>query len=207
MLCKLSDLKIMLDISDNTQDDKLNLIIKNISSKIESYIGYKLGRKTYTDEIQAVNNNQVVYFNHFPIQSVASVSINDVPVDDYKILPKYSVNGGLYRGAGWCGMMYTRTMEQDIVSGSWSIKATYTAGYYLPNDTKYVDGNDDSLPYDIINACLNECVLNYNMAHSVGLKSYSEGGQSVTLADNLSNMSLSVGTKEVLNNYKYYAIA
>lgn len=43
-LCNLSDVKTMLNIplTDTTSDDKLALYIKQVSSQIESYIGYKL---------------------------------------------------------------------------------------------------------------------------------------------------------------------
>ena len=48
MLCTLTDVKTMLGITDTSQDDKLNLLIKQQSALIEGYIGYKLARADYS---------------------------------------------------------------------------------------------------------------------------------------------------------------
>ena len=94
MLCKLSDLKTLLGISsqDTSQDDKLTLMIKSASAKIEGYIGYSLARADYTDELHSVNDRQLIQLNHFPLQSVANVTANGVEITDYKILPEYAQN-------------------------------------------------------------------------------------------------------------------
>lgn len=211
MLCKLSDVKLLLgiDSQDTSQDNKLTLFIKMASAKIEGFLGYTLGRASYTEELQSVNNRQVVYFNHFPIQSVASVTINGEAVEDYKLLPKYSRWGGLYRGDGWTGDYFTRGFTHDVVSGAWEIVGNYTAGYYLPNDTGYVDGAEDSLPADIMNCCLELVQLRYNFETSdaIGLKSHSEGQISDTFADGSADVGLSEGAKAVLGRYVFYGVA
>lgn len=206
MLCTLADIKALLNITDTSQDDKLTLMIKQVSSQIVSYIGTDLKRATYTDEVHSVNNNQLLKLSHLPIKSVSSVSINDVEIDDYKLIENYSKIGFLYRGAGWCGNYYTRGMDSDIVSGEYSIKVTYVAGYYLPNDSGYVEGNADSLPFDIQTACINGVIEVYNRQGSEGIKSHSEGGISTTFADtNRSGLSLSVTS--ILDKYKEIGVA
>lgn len=211
MLCKLSDVKVLLgiDILDTSLDEKLNLYIKMASAKIEGYVGYSFGRKTYTEELQSVNNRQVVYFNHFPIQSVSEVRINGELINDYKILPKYSKWGGLYRGNGWTGDYFTRGFTHDIVSGAWEITGTYTAGYYLPNDVGYVEGADDSLPVEISTLCMELVELKYNFEinGATGLKSHSEGGISDSFGDSSSDVGLSVGARKVLDEYVFYGVA
>jgi hypothetical protein len=72
MLCTLSDVKAMLKITDTSQDDYLTLLIKQQSALIEGYIGYKLARADYTEEVHSVNDRQLVSLNHFPIQSVSA---------------------------------------------------------------------------------------------------------------------------------------
>ena len=72
MLCKLSDVKTILGISqqDTTKDAKLTLMIKGVSAQIENYIGYKLGYGTYTEELHNVNSRQLIQLNHFPLREV-----------------------------------------------------------------------------------------------------------------------------------------
>ena len=211
MFCTLSDVKTLLGIpaDDTTQDDKLNLMIKNTSAKIESFIGYSLARNTYTDEIQAVNNRQLLQLNHFPLQSVSSCEINGNAVTDYKLFPEYQFWGRLYRGLGWCGEYYTRGFTRDVVSGAWVVKVTYIAGYYLPGDTGYVEGNADSLPSDIYSACLEEVCYRYNAEQNgaIGIKSHSEGHISDTYTDDASTTSLSASCRKLIEKYKWVGLA
>ena len=210
-LCNLSDVKTMLNIplTDTTSDDKLALYIKQVSSQIESYIGYKLKRAEYTEELQAVNCRQVINLNHFPIQSVASVTANGEAVTDYKILPKYAKFGGLYRGDGWTGTLYTQGFTHDVISGAWEIFVTYTAGYYLPGDTGYTEGAEDSLPYDISAACCQMVCLRYmyDAQGATGLKAHTEGGISDTYGDSANEAGLTDSVKRALSKYVFYGVA
>ena len=211
MLCTLSDVKTMLNISaeDSSQNDKLNLLIKQYSALIEGYIGYKLARANYTEEVHCENNRQVVYCNHFPVQSVSSVTVGGEAITDFKLLPEYTRWGGLYRGLGWGQKAFVRGFTHDIVAGVWDIKVSYTAGYYLPDDTGYVAGNDDSLPYDITTCCLNLVVEKYNLdaMGAVGLKAHSEGHISDTYSDCAEEIGLTESAKKLLDKYVFYWVA
>ena len=209
MLCTLADVKTMLGITGTDSDSKLELMIKKVSSEIESYLGYKLARKEYPEELHSVNHRQLISLNALPIQGVSEVTINNEPVTDYEILPCYARWGRLYRGQGWCGSYYTQGMTHDIVSGTLSIKVTYTAGYYLPGDENYTEGDDDSLPYAISMACLNAIVMayNYSINGAIGIKAHSEGGISDTYGDDSSTIGLSESCKKALADYKMYGVA
>lgn len=209
MLCKLSDVKTLLGISqqDTTKDAKITLVIKSVSAQIENYIGYKLGFGTYTDELHNVNSRQLIQLNHFPLRTVSSVTIKDRPIEDYKIIPEYARWGRLYKGDGWSGDYYTRGFTRDIVAGEWEIVVSYTAGYYLPGDTNYVEGADDSLPYDIMSACLNQVVLDWKNEAVQGVKSHHEGNISDTFDDSISGGELSLGVKKILSAYCWYGVA
>lgn len=211
MLCTLSDVKTMLNISleDTSQDEKLNLMIKQYSALIEGYIGYKLARADYTEEVHSENNRQLLQLNHFPLQSVSSVSVGGEDLTDWKIFPEYARWGRLYRGFGWGQKAFVRGFTHDIVSGVWDIKVSYTAGYYLPNDNAYVEGAEDSLPYDISTCCLNLVVEKYNLdaMGATGLKVHSEGHISETYSDNANNVGLSESAKLLLKKYVYYGVA
>lgn len=211
MLCTLDDVKTMLNISpeDTSKDNKINLLIKQYSALIQAYIGYRLARAEYVDELQCENNRQVIYCNHFPIQSVQSVEVGDESISDFKILPEYSVWGGLYRGEGWGSKCFTRGFTHDAVGGVWDVKVSYTAGYYLPGDEGYSEGAADSLPYDIVSVCMNCVVEKYNLdaMGAIGLKSHSEGHISDTFADGANDTGLNANAKTALSRYVFYGVA
>lgn len=211
MLCTLDDVKTMLNISpeDTSKDVKLNLLIKQYSALIQAYIGYRLARAEYVDELQCENNRQVIYCNHFPIQSVQSVEVGNKNISDFKILPEYSVWGGLYRGEGWGDKCFTRGFTHDVVGGVWDIKVAYTAGYYLPDDKNYTEGADDSLPYDIAAVCINCVVEKYNLDETgaIGLKSHAEGHISDSFSESATNPGLSDSAKAALSRFVFYGVA
>lgn len=210
MLCTLADLKTYLGISDNTQNDLLTMLIKQNSAMIENYLGYPLARAENT-EVQNVNNNQLLLLDRQPIQSVSSVKIGEQAITDFKVIPKYSSVGILYRGLGWCGEYYTRGMTYDVVSGVYQIEVVYISGYYLPGDTGYTEGASNSLPYDILSACILACAEAYNvkMSKAEGIKSYSEGGISTTFADSgtMADCGLSAKVCSMLVDYRRQAVA
>lgn len=211
MLCSLEDVKTILGISldDTSKDAKLTLYIKSASAEIESFIGYKLGYGTYTEELHNVNNRQLITLNHFPLRSVTEVTANGKEIDDYKIIPEYARWGNLYRGNGWNGDVYTRGFTHDIVSGAWEIKVSYAAGYYLPDDENYVEGAEGSLPYDIVSACMQMVQLRYtyDINGAIGVKSHHEGNISDTFGDGSCDVCLTSGIKSLLSKYINYGVA
>ena len=211
MLCTLASLKTYLGITTTDNDEILTMLIKQNSAMIENYLNYSLARKVNEAEVHSVNNEQLLLLDNQPIQSVTSVTIGGTAIDDYKLIPKYSSVGMLYRGLGWCGEYYTRGMTYDPVSGVYEIEVSYTSGYYLPNDTGYVEGASDSLPYDIMTACIMACAEEWNVKinNAEGIKSYSEGGQSTTFLDNgtMADSGLSRKVCSMLESYKRQAVA
>lgn len=211
MLCTLASLKTYLGITVTDNDEILTMLIKQNSAMIENYLNYSLARKVNEAEVHSVNNEQLLLLDNQPIQSVSAVTIGGTAIDDYKLIPKYSSVGMLYRGLGWCGEYYTRGMTYDVVAGVYEIEVSYTSGYYLPNDTGYVEGASDSLPYDIMTACIIACAEEWNVKinNAEGIKSYSEGGQSTTFLDNgtMADSGLSRKVCSMLESYKRQAVA
>lgn len=211
MLCTLSQVKTLLGISeqDTSQDTKLTLYIKMASAKIEGYVGYRFARGEYTEELHSTNDRQLIQLNHFPLQSVSSVTANGVPVEDYKIFPEYARWGRLYRGNGWSGNVYTRGFTYDVVAGVWNISVSYVAGYFLPNDTGYVEGAENSLPYDIVTLCMEmvQMKFNYEQMGAIGIKSHSEGHISESYGDDSTDVGLTESAKLLLNKYVWYGVA
>lgn len=211
MLCTLETLKSYLGITNESRDAELTLLIKIASSQIESYIGYTLSRAENVEEVHSVNNEQLLLLDCQPVQSVSEVTIGGTAITDYKLIPKYTKAGMLYRGIGWCGPYYTRGMTYDPVSGYYDIKVSYISGYYLPGDESYTEGASDSLPYDIMAACLMACTEAWNLKQNKaeGIKSYSEGGISTTFADSgsMADCGLSDKVCAMLVDYKRQAVA
>lgn len=211
MLCTLATLKTYLGITGDAQNDFLTLLIKQVSSQIENYLGYSLERSENEAELHSVNNEQLLLLDKQPIQEVSKVTIGGEEVEDYKLIPKYSSVGMLYRGLGWCGSYYTRGMTYDVVSGFYEIEVDYISGYYLPNEEGYTEGASDSLPYDIMSACLVACSELWNIKQNKadGIKSYSEGGISTTFADSgsMADCGLSDKVCAMLIDYRRQAVA
>lgn len=213
MLCTLAMLKTYLSIpeEDDTKDEELTLLIQMASAQIENYIGYSLARAENDGEVHAVNNDQLLLLDNQPIQSVSKVMSGGMQITDYKIIPKYSKVGMLYRGSGWCGAYYTRGMTHDVVSGVYEIEVDYISGYYLPGDEDYVAGNADSLPFEISSACLMACSEAWNIKQNKaeGIKQYSEGGISTTFSDTgtMADCGLSAKVCSMLIDYKRQAVA
>lgn len=211
MLCTLASLKTYLGITATDNDEILTMLIKQNSAMIENYLNYSLARKVNEAEVHSVNNEQLLLLDNQPIQSVSAVTIGGTAIDDFKLIPKCSSVGMLYRGLGWCGEYFTRGMTYDPVSGVYEIEVSYTSGYYLPNDTGYVEGASDSLPYDIMTACIIACAEEWNVKinNAEGIKSYSEGGQSTTFLDNgtMADSGLSRKVCSMLESYKRQAVA
>ena len=227
-LCALSDVKSWLDISTTTRDAKLQLFIDSISSQMIAYLGYQAHRTTYTSEAHAINNNQLMYLNAAPIQSVSAVTLNGVTITAGTDANSYSMDevdkkaGRLYRGAGWCGNYYTRNMTYDPVGGKRDFLCTYVAGWYFPEETGYLLTDAQSfnvtasLPYAISSECMQEVVGKYrkNISRAEGLVSYSEGGISWGWAKPNSQLNsgafsggLSEGSVAVLNQWKRFGFA
>ena len=211
MLCTLETLKTYMGIDSEDFDEKLTLLIKMVSAQIENYLGYPVARAVNVGEVHSVNNEQLLLLDCQPIQSVENVRIGGVEIDDYKLIPKYSKVGMLYRGVGWCGDYYTRGMTYDVVSGVYEIEVDYTSGWYLPGDEGYTEGSADSLPFDILSACLVACseLWNLKQNNAEGIKSYSEGGISTTFADggSMADCGLSGKVCSMLVDYRRQAIA
>lgn len=211
MLCTLTDLKTYLGITTNESDSVLEMLIKQNSAMIENYLNYSLARKVNNAEVHSVNNEQLLLLDNQPIQIVSAVTIGGTAIDDFKLIPKYASVGMLYRGLGWCGEYYTRGMTYDVVSGVYEIEVSYISGYYLPNDEGYSEGASDSLPYDIMTACIIACAEEWNVKvnNAEGIKSYSEGGQSTTFLDNgtMADSGLSKKVCSMLESYKRQAVA
>jgi hypothetical protein len=152
-LTTLADQKIILqiDASDTSSDTYLNLLISLISSQIESFLDRKLAVADYVENI-APSNTQILQMRQWPINTVAYVNENTVPMAvnvDYFIYPQYISSGQIYRGVGWNGQPYSRGLTYDPYANQITLEVSYNAGYNLPGDNVQTH----PLPADISMCC------------------------------------------------------
>lgn len=191
----LADVKTSLDITDTSQDSKLTLFLQEATFAIQAYLGYPLALTSYTSEVYAVNNNQNLYLRKCAIQSVTAVSIYGVPIsqggdDGWQMRDDDALMGRLYRATGWVGRYFTRGMTYDPVGGARDIAISYSAGWYLPDDTTghYAIGDPASLPYDITQAAIMAVTERYrlNIIGGEGLVQFKEGAMQVMIQQKVS---------------------
>lgn len=91
MLVSLVAVKARLGITDSTMDDYLNGQIAYISSLISNYCERVFCAGDYTQtwkrppETGMVHGSKVLYLYHYPVNSVATVTVNGTLVTDYSI--------------------------------------------------------------------------------------------------------------------------
>lgn len=172
-------------ISDTSSDAILEALITSASAAIRAYLKRDVKRTTYTGEVYAVNNSQLLYLKNYPVQSITTITLSDSPLalnTDYFMSTDDAKIGRLYRASGWSGTYYSRGTFPDVFAGARDIKITYIAGWYLPSDALYVAGADASLPLAIQYAATRSVLTRFRMASARmdGLKQLSEGGLSYT---------------------------
>jgi hypothetical protein len=177
-LCLLADVKTLLDIAspDTSQDAKLNLLIKRVSSQIRGELHYYPEWTVYSGERHAVNNRQLLQLNSQPIQAISQIIVEGVVITDYYREPENDWVGMVYRPDGWCGNWHVTGLENDPVAGWHSIVVDYTAGWYLPGDENYEEGESGSLPYELYSAAIQATLEAFNILESggIGMQDHSE---------------------------------
>ena len=119
----VSELKNFLEITDNSQDAKLEDIIKRASAVLSNYVGRDLTKARRTEKYSLTMSPyaRYVYLLHQPVETVHSVKLNGntVSTDDYEVS-----DWGIY----YKGPLVNGTLEID-----------YTGGYDpIPDDIREV---------------------------------------------------------------------
>lgn len=214
-LCTLANVKLLLGISDTTQDTLLEALITRASAAICAHTGRVLKRATYTSEPYAVNGQLYLYLKQWPIQAITSVTLGGAALAvnvGYYLSDADALAGRLYRPQGWNGATLSRGLIPDAYEGDRDILVTYTAGYYLPDDVTtppadahYVAGAADSLPFDLQAIAEAAVCIRYGAIQkgADGLTSIKEGQVAYTFApgDSLLNADL----KKALSCFKRFA--
>ncbi|TCW35302.1 putative phiE125 gp8 family phage protein [Laceyella sacchari] len=123
-LTTLANAKEYLQITDTSQDARLEILINGTTIAIENYIKRKVKERTFTDEAYDGNGTDLLFLKNKPVSSIASVKYVGNGITDILEMDNYRVDahGRLYNASGW-------------VRGFQNYLVTYTAGYStIPDD-------------------------------------------------------------------------
>jgi hypothetical protein len=128
---------LKIDPAITSDDDRLTGLINGCSTAIENYCRRTFATTTYTDEEYDGNQTQLLNLLHYPVQSVSSVSLNDVVLDPSQY--KFKKRTGVLSRVGpypntFTGLSINR-FQTVWNRGFSNILVTYTAGYdTIPDD-------------------------------------------------------------------------
>ena len=222
-LTTTDSVKLHLGIAstDTTQDALIEDLITDSSAQIGAYLDRALSYTVYTNEPYPINGQQYLYLKQWPINVLASVTIEGI-LQTLNQDASYAANGiflsgddaligRVYKPDGFMGSAYEHGFMRDTFAGMRSILVTYEAGYYLPADPLYVAGDPVSLPIAISLAATHAAVRHYNIIKRglEGMASQREGGMSWAVQSDTScgHGGLSPEVTSILNAYKRLAIA
>ncbi len=184
-LTTLAAVKALSFTTGTDFDTLLERLINNVSAAIAMELDRELQLADFECKI-AANNRQYLYLPQWPIVEITTITDYGSPlvVDvDYEMSDDDARLGRLYRESGWRGRLLVDGLTSDPVAAARDIEVTYSAGYLLPADTDYDEGEPDSLPLELQQVC-DEIVLElFSRAkrQAYGLNSYSEGGISFNI--------------------------
>lgn len=98
MLTTLTNLKVYLGITDNSQDALLNLLLAGSSEQIEAYCCRKFEAANYTETTDGLGTSSL-FLKNYPVNTFTSLSINtgtsSTPVWDVVDADSYQVETDL----------------------------------------------------------------------------------------------------------------
>jgi hypothetical protein len=164
----------------NAHDALLELLIEGYSAAIDRHTGRTLARATYTNEKYVGNGRQWLKLRHWPIVSVASVTVDGSALlsTDYDISAD---DGMLFRENGWTGgaIALGGLLDDPHPAGvRYNIQVTYTAGYVTPNQAAEPTPVR-TLPFDLELAVVKLVTAEYKLRDKQGLGTHTQGDMSM----------------------------
>ncbi len=190
MLIQLSTLKTRLGIEDaDVKDDEfLTNTILSIGARFENETNRVFARApAATYQFRADEMNLVV--DRYPIEAVTSFELK------------------ITEALGWVaqtGVDYLISPSRALVEMAAPLgtskqlgRVTFAGGYVLPGDT--VDVGETALPQDLVNACQDQAVYQYQNRDRLGLSSVSGSQGGVSLP---ATVDLLPGVVQVIKRYE-----
>jgi hypothetical protein len=202
-LTALPMVKARLSITANTYDALLESYINRASALIKDYWGFSLKRQERIEQYKPTNSQWLI-LNYYPIQTISYIKYQGTALvadTDYSTASQDWQCGRVYKDTFWTGTQYTMGVSYVPVASIRGYEVKYIAGYYLPMDVGYVEGEESSLPLGICNVC--ELIVSNTFRieneRRQGLAGTSQGGISYTYLDgSRGTHAFSTGLDEVI---------
>lgn len=201
---------------DETDEDFLNYLIgliNQVSSQVESYLGRKLGKATYS-ELARTSFGDHIQVENYPIvkiNEVRSLYGNTMPLNRLEFYNDYrNYEKGLIETGGMLKSVMNRVgMGNHPQNSKPAVRINYEAGYVLPKDA--TDTVPATLPEDIQSVVTSACVkifIRYtDDSRAQDLISLTEGNvvhqwASTTTKDMKKYGALDLEEQNLLNKYR-----
>ena len=202
-LTTVANVKTYLDISDTSQDTKIEQLINSVSDDIASRCNRVFLSAERTEKLTG-NGRQTLLLTYYPITDVKSVTVDSAALTEGTDFDVLADEGSLFKVNGvWTKPEVNQVFRPPYIpeipyadenSLKHNIEAVYTAGYILPyqassGETPVVP----TLPYDLEMACIKMIAADINRKGSEHEKSENLGPlQSAFLDNDYSDSVLSV---------------
>lgn len=138
---------ISLEEENPQQDNALTQLINAASAWLETQLGRKLGRQTYTQRYDAPGTQRLV-LEQYPIVSIDYIrdTITGEDMTGYYFSDDGEI-GVVFREDGWTYRGHIGGLSGDFIAPRRYLEVKYTAGYILPKDA--TKKNPSNLPADL----------------------------------------------------------
>jgi hypothetical protein len=190
-LFDLDGLKEYLNITVDTEDVQLELLVGAVDGLIKKYLMRDIESTEYTAELYDGTGTNALVLNQYPIVEVDTVLSRGTEVVAVSVLEREDCDIGYYIKDAETGILWNNTLWDR---GRGIIEVTYTAGY-------------EDVPSDLLYACYETCRYFRNVGKKAGIIAESLGRYHYTLAAGLSDMGGDltipvVAVKNILDRYR-----
>lgn len=156
---------VLADLGLSASTRRLERIANAVTSRIQRFLGFSLGRKTYstvTPEQYQGSGGPFLLLSRRPIEAIEAVYIDDALDDEWDQSEELDAKGQLYRANGW-----PKRTERDSLLGlpsqwaAFNVKVAWTGGYWLPNAAGTMPGTAKTLPDEFQEVAISEICYSY----------------------------------------------
>ena len=195
-LTTLDAIKVFLGIGqediDEQRDAALIQLINAASAWLETQLGRKLKKQTYTQKYSASGTQRLV-LEHYPIVSIGYIrdTTTGAEITDYDFDAEGEI-GVVFREDGWTYRGHIGGLSYDYIAPRRYLEINYTAGYVLPQDATEED--PATLPADLEAVIWNMVAQQWAIIENdaAGLSAFSISDVSWTFDKNISDTWQSV---------------
>lgn len=175
-LTTLVKVKLLLGITNATQDELLEELINYATAFIEGTCNRKFGVADYIEIFDAPNGNKL-FLKAYPVTDFTAFSFRNSVISN-PTWTDFNVNDyTVYENEGIIEFMYANFA--GMISRQKAFQAEYTAGYLIDWDNEY-DTTYHTLPVDLTMLCSQLVSLLFNTRNASGIASETTEGQSIT---------------------------